>query len=553
MTYITPTGAITYALDPRFVCRLLAGSNRVETAYGVYSPGGKPRVHYGIDIDTPGADWRVRATVSGKVVSSTIVTDHSNATWEWGHYVCILDAEGYRHYFCHLASRAVSAGQSIKAGDILGVMGKTGNAAGDRQAEHVHYEVRKSPYRYGTDAVDPTPWAGIPNRQGWTGEDAEAPEARVAAVDLSHHQGNVDFDKLRAQGVTAVIVRLAYGLTEDSRCRQYVAAARAAGLDVYGYYYSVAHYHTVAGSSLAAGKAYGDMEADFVAGLAEGLGLDFCAYDLELADEGYTTKLDGGQLTELAEYIMGRLSASGLNTALYASASWMFGRMGLCAEAFPFDLWVAYWTDEDSTHQTHAYRFGGFPPGAHGERMAAALALGKLWAWQWGGGKPAGMGAKYGVSSAGIDRDWLYKMTAQKEGESMISIFTASEGSRLEILTEQDVHSTVPDGEGGTARWPAGDYAVYATGSIKGENGMVYEGAQLKREDGSLAWAAKLPGKYSTASKGLYDAEQAGLLGVADYNISAKTLDVVKQVIDSAASMLQDLAGSIGRAAGDLK
>lgn len=167
--YQTPNGIITYAYDPRFINMLLNGENRVEKSYGVYSPGGSPRYHYGIDVDTTGSDWRVFSTVSGKVVMSTIVTNKSDKTWEWGHFVCILDGNGYRHYFCHLASRSVSVGQVVKAGDMIGVMGKTGNAAGDTQAEHVHYEVRKSPYSSGAAcSLDPTPWCGIPNKQGQT-------------------------------------------------------------------------------------------------------------------------------------------------------------------------------------------------------------------------------------------------------------------------------------------------------------------------------------------------------------------------------------------------
>lgn len=33
---------------------------------------------------------------------------------------------------------------------------------------------------------------------------------------------------------------------------------------------------------------------------------------------------------------------------------------------------------------------------------------GLLFAWQWGGGSPSGMGSQYGASSSGIDRDWIY-------------------------------------------------------------------------------------------------------------------------------------------------
>jgi hypothetical protein len=181
--YQTPSGIINYTFDVRFACMLLPGINRVEKAYGIYSPGGSPRYHYGIDIDTPDKDWRVRSTVSGKVVMSTIVPEGStDKTWEWGNFICVLDDTETRHYFCHLNSRAVVVGQTVNAGDVIGVMGQTGNAKYDGQGKHVHYEVRKSPYRSKTDAIDPAPWAGIPNKQGQTVPETEEKEMGIMQV-----------------------------------------------------------------------------------------------------------------------------------------------------------------------------------------------------------------------------------------------------------------------------------------------------------------------------------------------------------------------------------
>lgn len=140
-------------------------SNRVEVQYGVYGPA-SGRTHRGIDVDTVDSDWRVLATVSGKVTASTIITNHADLTWEWGNYVAIVDpATNYKHHYCHLASRSVKVGDMVKKGQPIGVMGKTGNASGDKQSEHVHYEVRKYPWK-SADAIDPTPWAGIPNAVG---------------------------------------------------------------------------------------------------------------------------------------------------------------------------------------------------------------------------------------------------------------------------------------------------------------------------------------------------------------------------------------------------
>ena len=61
-------------------------------------------------------------------------------------------------YYCHLDKRLVNAGETVKAGDRIGVEGNTGYSAG----RHLHFEVRNA-------AGKATPAAavlGIPNRVG---------------------------------------------------------------------------------------------------------------------------------------------------------------------------------------------------------------------------------------------------------------------------------------------------------------------------------------------------------------------------------------------------
>ena len=56
-----------------------------------------------------------------------------------------------------MKSRAVAAGQTVKAGDKLGVMGNTGYSFG----AHLHFEVRE-----GSKAISPEGILGIPNKAG---------------------------------------------------------------------------------------------------------------------------------------------------------------------------------------------------------------------------------------------------------------------------------------------------------------------------------------------------------------------------------------------------
>lgn len=113
------------------------GRNRVTSIFGKRTLNGITSEHKGLDII--GDDSHdVRAVCGGKVVQSKIVEDKTNRTWEWGNYVCVQVAGGCMHYYCHLSSRAVKAGDVVNEGDKIGVMGNTGKSTG----AHLHFEVR---------------------------------------------------------------------------------------------------------------------------------------------------------------------------------------------------------------------------------------------------------------------------------------------------------------------------------------------------------------------------------------------------------------------------
>lgn len=131
------------------------GKFRVTSPYGMR--GGS--MHHGIDL-VGETDINVYAPCDGIIGASTIVTDKSDRTWEWGNFVRI-DTEDKKHsiFLCHLKSRAVTVGQKVKKGDKVGVMGNTGYSFG----AHTHFEVRK----FGTSTKEnPADFIGIPNRVG---------------------------------------------------------------------------------------------------------------------------------------------------------------------------------------------------------------------------------------------------------------------------------------------------------------------------------------------------------------------------------------------------
>lgn len=150
---------------------IFAGRNQIPYSWGRYGytrydgtvwHGGQDIV--GLD------DTTVHAVEGGKVLQSTIITDKSNRTWEWGNYVMIQTASGERHIYAHLEQRLVQAGATVQAGQAIGIMGNTGNAAGGYK--HTHFERRAAD---GRTAIDPSVKSGCANRVGTYGTQLIAP------------------------------------------------------------------------------------------------------------------------------------------------------------------------------------------------------------------------------------------------------------------------------------------------------------------------------------------------------------------------------------------
>jgi len=83
--------------------------------------------HDGTDIGAP-CGTPVVATMPGTVV--TVATDDI-----LGHYVVVQHADGVRTIYAHLSTQMVGAGQAIRVGQVLGLVGTTGRSTGC----HLHF------------------------------------------------------------------------------------------------------------------------------------------------------------------------------------------------------------------------------------------------------------------------------------------------------------------------------------------------------------------------------------------------------------------------------
>ena len=114
----------------------LPGVTYISAGYNGY-PG-----HKGLDIAGPYGTPIVAAA------DGTVIEANSTDSWgmSWGYYVLIYHNGTYTTRYAHLSSVAVSQGQYVTAGTVVGYEGATGNVTGP----HLHFEV----YQNGT-RVDP--------------------------------------------------------------------------------------------------------------------------------------------------------------------------------------------------------------------------------------------------------------------------------------------------------------------------------------------------------------------------------------------------------------
>jgi murein DD-endopeptidase MepM/ murein hydrolase activator NlpD len=115
--------------------------------FGEY--GSWSRYHTGLDFrasyGTP-----IRAVKAGVVL-------YAGNSGDWaGNHVAIKHADGMTTMSSHMSSMAVSAGQAVRAGQVIGHVGQTGRAFG----AHLHFEVYPAGVKYGDvyKAINPQPW-----------------------------------------------------------------------------------------------------------------------------------------------------------------------------------------------------------------------------------------------------------------------------------------------------------------------------------------------------------------------------------------------------------
>ncbi len=149
-------------------------------------------------------------------------------------------------------------------------------------------------------------------------------------VDLSSWQKDtVDFDKIRQDGYSFVILRAGFSVYADKYFEKNYAAAKAAGLHVGVYLYS---YATTPEESR--------REAEFLKTLLEGKQLEYPVfYDMEEPDTHGV--MSAPELTALSMAFLDTMAADGWLVGLYSCKSWLDHRLELDTVCAKYECWMA--------------------------------------------------------------------------------------------------------------------------------------------------------------------------------------------------------------------
>lgn len=155
-------------------------------------------------------------------------------------------------------------------------------------------------------------------------------------IDISEYQNNINYDKLKADGIEFVIIRCGYGRNEsqkDSLFEQHYANCKRVGLKVGAYLYSYAN--TEEGARL---------EAENCLRFIQGKNFDLpIFYDVE--DAKTTGKADKYTITKMCQIFCDRIIAGGYQAGVYASLYWFDEKMYI-EELEKYNIWLAQWNDK---------------------------------------------------------------------------------------------------------------------------------------------------------------------------------------------------------------
>ena len=159
-------------------------------------------------------------------------------------------------------------------------------------------------------------------------------------IDVSKFQGSIDWNAVKADGITFAIIRCGYrgygsgALVEDSTYRANIQGAINAGLKVGVYFYSQAINEQEAVE-----------EASMVLSLVGGYSLPLGVYyDTESVAGGRANAISAAERTACAVAFCETIRNSGYSAGVYSYASWFYNALNF-ANISKYNIWIAQYRD----------------------------------------------------------------------------------------------------------------------------------------------------------------------------------------------------------------
>ena len=168
-------------------------------------------------------------------------------------------------------------------------------------------------------------------------------------IDVSKHNGNIDWNAVKNSGVSFVIIRCGYRgsatgvLVEDPMFRSNIKGAKAAGLKVGVYFFCQAVNEVEAVE-----------EASMAVSLVSGYGLDMPIFlDVESAQGGRGDKISKETRTAVCRAFCATVQDSGYSAGIYANKTWLNEKINI-GSLTSYKIWLAQYASAP-TYTTTQY------------------------------------------------------------------------------------------------------------------------------------------------------------------------------------------------------
>lgn len=163
--------------------------------------------------------------------------------------------------------------------------------------------------------------------------------ATFTGIDVSKHQGDIDWKKVKAAGIQFAMIRAGYGRFDDQKDPKFSAnysGAKAAGVKVGAYHYSYAK--TVEQAK---------QEAETFLAWIKGKSFDYpVAFDIEdKTQAGLGKQLISDMIRAFCETV----EAAGYYVCVYANKDWLVNRIDDDCKK-KYDTWLAEWRSGEPTY-----------------------------------------------------------------------------------------------------------------------------------------------------------------------------------------------------------